>query len=176
MMILRLFINQMLVRSNILWLTMLFAISPSVFAQKDTDSDQAVTIQADNANFDHEKGTASYLGNVIVDQGSRHLESDKLIIKRGKDNKINIMIATGAPAKFHSQPDPTKPVGTGKAKTIKYYPQNDTVDLLGEAELTKNGDTITGPVLNYNFATGNLKSKSSKNKRTTFVLQPKRES
>lgn len=174
MMILLPFINQRPVKAVCGGL-ILFGISFAILAQPDADSEQAVTIQADNANFDHEKGVASYIGKVIVDQGSRHLESDKLIIKRGKDNKINIMIATGKPARFHSHPDPTKPIGTGKAKTIKYYPQTDTVDLLGDAELTKDGDTISGPVLNYNFATGNLKSKSSKNKRTTFVLQPKRE-
>jgi lipopolysaccharide export system protein LptA len=138
------------------------------------DAEQPVNIQADNANLDNEKGIALYLGNVTVDQGSRHLSADKLTIHRDTNNKVKIMIATGNPATFHSQSDPQKPAGSGKAKTIKYYPQQNMVDLLGEAELTQDGDTIKGPILNYNFTTGNLNSKSTEAGRTTFILQPKK--
>ncbi len=139
------------------------------------DSEQPVNIQADNAKFDNEQGIAVYNGNVTIDQGSRHLASDILTIKRDHNNKIKIMIASGNPATFHSQTDPQGPIGSGKAKTIKYYPKQDSVDLIDDAELTQNGDTITGPVLNYNFTTGNLKSKGSPKARTTVTLQPRRE-
>lgn len=140
------------------------------------DAEQPVKIQSDNASLDHENGLAVYNGNVIVDQGSRHLCSDKLTIKRNANNKIEIMIATGKPATFSSQEDPKKPQGSGEAMTIKYYPQKDQIDLLDEATITKDGDTITGPILNYNLTTGNLKTTSSGDKRVTFILQPKRES
>ena len=84
------------------------------------------------------------------------------------------MIATGNPATFSSQPNPTKPKGFGKAKIIKYYPQHDIVDLFDNAQLTQGGDTVSGPKLSYNFATEVLKGKSSTKQRTTVILQPKR--
>jgi lipopolysaccharide export system protein LptA len=155
--------------------SLVFLLLYSALAFAIPDSEQPVKVQADAANLDHEKGIAIYTGNVKVDQGSRHLSSDNLTIKRDKNKKIQIMIATGKPATFSSQPDPNKPKGSGKARTIKYYPQEDSVDLLDDAELTKDGDTITGPKLNYNFKTGNLKTTSSVDKRVTFILQPKRE-
>ena len=140
-----------------------------------SDSTQPLKIQADTANLDHAAGVAEYDGNVNVDQGSRHLSSDHLTIIRNAHNKIEVIIATGSPATFHAQEDPKKPKGTGSAKTIKYYPAQDCVDLLDEAELSKDGDTITGPILNYNFTSGNLQTNSKADKRVTFVLQPKRE-
>ncbi len=140
------------------------------------DEEQPINIQSDVASFDNVTGLANYKGNVTVNQGSRHLSAEELTIKRDKHNQIEIMIATGKPARFHSQPDLTKPQGSGKAKIIKYYPQSDTVDLLQNAELTQNGDTITGPVIKYNFANGRLKSKSNAKQRTTFILQSRRDS
>lgn len=140
------------------------------------DAEQPVKIQADAANFDHIKGIALYTGNVTVDQGSRHLSADRLTIQRGTDNKIKLMTAIGNPATFHSQADPNKPMGSGKANVIKYYPQQDLVDLMDNAELTQNGDTVTGPQISYNFTTGNLNTKSSTKQRATVILQPKRES
>lgn len=138
------------------------------------DGEQPVKIQSDLALFDQEKGIATYSGNVTVDQGSRHLSSDTLTIRRSAENKIEIMVAEGKPARFKSQSDPTKPVGQGQAKIIKYYPKLDTVDLLHNAEISQNGDTVSGPMLKYNFATGNLQSKSNSKQRATVVLQPKR--
>lgn len=157
------------------WLLIILCLIIPLVSNAVPDEEQPVNIQSDLATFDHATGIAIYTGNVLVDQGSRHLAADKLTIKRDNKNQIKIMIATGNPATFRSQADINKPVGSGKAKIIKYYPQTDTVDLLQNAELTQNGDTISGPVLKYNFASGQLKSKSTKNQRATFILQPRRE-
>ena len=156
-----------------LYFAYLLCLAPNCAIAVD-DAEQPVHIKSDKVNFDHNSGIALYSGNVKVNQGSRRLQSDNLTIKRDKNNKINVIIATGKPATFKSQEDPKKPVSFGKANTIKYYPQAEKVDLLDEAELTQNGDTIQGPILNYNFITGNLKTKSSKHSRATFILQPKR--
>lgn len=138
------------------------------------DSELPVQITADHASFDHKLGVAVYLGNVQVNQGTRHLTANKLVIESDTSNRIKIMIATGTPATFRSQQDPNKPAGTGTAKVIKYYPQKDKVDLLYQAQLTQGGDTISGPRLSYNFVTEVLQGNSSPRERTTVILQPKR--
>ncbi len=137
------------------------------------DSELPVQITADHASFDHKLGVAVYLGNVKVNQGSRHLTANKLVIE-SDNNRIKIMIATGNPATFRSQQNPNKPAGTGSAKVIKYYPQKDKVDLLYQAQLTQDGDTISGPRLSYNFVTEVLQGNSSARERTTVIIQPKR--
>jgi len=138
------------------------------------DSELPVQITADHASFDHKLGVAVYLGNVQVNQGTRHLTANKLVIESDSSNRIKIMVATGTPATFRSQQDPNKPAGTGAAKVIKYYPQKDKVDLLYQAQLTQDGDTISGPKLSYNFVTEVLQGNSSPRERTTVILQPKR--
>jgi len=151
---------------------LLFCASTQAFAT--VDAEQPVNIKSDKVNFDHSSGVALYTGHVTVDQGSRHLLSDNLTIKRDKNNRIKEIIAIGKPATFKSQTDPKKSISYGKANIIKYYPQQEKVDLLDDAELTQNGDTVQGPILNYDFVTGRLKTISSLDQRATFILQPKR--
>ncbi len=140
------------------------------------DAEQPVTISSDNAVFNSKLGVAEYQGHVIVDQGSRHLEASTLTIQRDTNNQIEVIIANGTPATFKSQANPRRAIGYGKAKTIKYYPQKDHVDLFENAELTQNGDTVSGPKLSYNFVTEILQGKSSTKQRTTVILRPKRAS
>jgi lipopolysaccharide export system protein LptA len=151
-------------------------ITSSAFAEDapKADSEYPIKIQSNQAEFDDGKGTAIYTGDVIVDQGSRHLTAEKLTIYRGEDKKISSMIAIGNPARFQSQPNPQKPVGHGKAKTIKYYPNEDKADLIEDAELIQEGNTIQGPFLVYFFETGVLKSKNSSKQRTTVILESKK--
>ena len=138
------------------------------------DAEEPVQIIADYASFDQKNGVATYTGHVTVTQGSRILHANKLTIHRDKDNRVNLMIATGKPATFKAQDNKDKPPGSGKANTIKYYPQSNKVDLIDNASLTQNGDTVSGSKLTYNFATEELQSKSNQQQRTTVILQPKR--
>lgn len=149
-------------------------ISLFAYANHKPDADMPVQIQSDQVNFDQKSGIATYTGHVVVTQGSRLLNADKLVIHRGQDNKINLMIATGKPAKFKAHDNKSKPPGSGNANMIKYYPQLNKVDLLGDATLTQDEDTISGSKLTYNFITEELQSKSNQQQRTTVILQPKR--
>ncbi len=133
-----------------------------------------VHITADTVDFDNKTGVAIYSGNVHVVQGLRNLYANQLSIYRDEGNRIKVMVATGKPAKFRAENDGGKSDGHGRASTIKYYPQKDIVDLYGDAQLFKNGDTISGPKLSYNFVTEILRGKSSKRQRTTVILQSKR--
>ena len=137
------------------------------------DSQKAVHITADHASFDHKNGLAVYEGHVEVDQGSRHLSANKVTIERDQQNRIKVMVATGNPATFKAQQNPNKNPGSGSAKIIKYYPQLDRVDLIDQAKLMQDGDTISGPKLSYNFVTEVLQGKSSQRERTTIILKPR---
>ena len=156
-------------------ISVLFLISSNCIATlAQRDADQPLHIQSDYVEFDDQSGTATYRGNVIADQGTRHLTASTLIIYRGKDNKVELAIAIGNPASFRSQPNLAKPMGFGKAKTIKYFPEEDKIYFIKNAELEQNGDIVKGNFLTYYFATGVLKSKASPEKRATVILVPKR--
>ena len=137
------------------------------------DAEQPLKIESAIVEFNDQNGIATYTDNVVANQGSRHLTADKLIIYRGKNNKIDMIIAIGKPAHFQFQPDPTKPISFGHADTIKHFPNEDKVCLIGNAQLEKDGNIIKGHFLTYFFESGLLRSEPSPQKRTTVILKPK---
>lgn len=132
-----------------------------------------VRVTSNTAHYNNKTGIATYTGKVVVNQGARDLYADKLTIYKDEHKKIKLIVAIGNPASFTSKVNPQKP-GSGSAKIIKYYPKTDKVELLQDATLVQNGDTINGPILIYNFATQELQSDSRTGERTTVILNSKR--
>lgn len=170
---LRPFMN--LIKHNVclaaLYTLLLLAFSSPSIAEK-TDSEHPIKITSDTAEFDDKTGYAVHKGHVVLDQGSRHLTADTLIIKRNENNKVYLIIATGKPAHFHAQPELHKPIGYGKANTLKFYPLEDKVILIENAKLTQDKDEITGPILTYYLNKRLLESTPKDGKRTTVIIQP----
>lgn len=160
----KLFLNLLLI--NIILHNLCFATTDLA------DPKQPIKITANNVEFDDKLGTAIYTGNVIAQQGSRHLTAAKLTLYRNNQNKIALIIATGTPAHFQAQPNLNKPINSGIANTIKYFPQEDKADLIGNATITQEGNSISGPWLIYFFKSGLLKTNFTGKQRTTVILQP----
>lgn len=148
--------------------TMVFALNPL-----NSDETQSIEIQSDSAEFDDKKGTAVYHGHVLMTQGSRQLTSDTLTIQKDQHGKIKLMIATGNPAHFKAKPAPEKPFSEGHANIVKYFPNENKIILLENAELTQNQDTIRGDNLSYFLNTKVLSSEPVPGKRTTVILAPR---
>lgn len=137
------------------------------------DADCPIDIQSDRGDFNNKTGNATHAGNVIVVQGTRHLCADTLTIHRDTKGKIDKMEALGSPASFEIYMDPNKPKLTGKAKIIQYFPKEDKIVLLEDAELIQNQQSIQGPIIHYLLDKKILSSESNANKRTTLTIIPK---
>ncbi len=189
----RLFRSESCIRSGILTCILLFfvaAIGASTVAADaadrtdptiaaNPDEDLPIEIQSDSGDFDDKSGNATHRGNVVVNQGTRHLTAEKLIIHRTKAGKIDIMTAYGddaAPVRFEALPEPNKPKLEGEAKIMKYFPHEDKIILLEEASLTQNNHTVRGPVITYFLKTRVLSSESDQSQRTTVIINPKEKS
>ncbi len=130
-------------------------------------------IQSDSVTFDEQKGSATYVGHVVTTQGSRQLTSDTLVIFRDNHGKVEWLYATGHPALFHAKPDPTKPMTSGQANIIKFFPKLDKVILLKEATLIQNEQSIQGDNLIYSPSNHLLSAEPVPGKKTTVILPPK---
>lgn len=137
------------------------------------DDDFPIEIKSDTADFDEKTGNATHRGHVVVDQGTRHLTADTLIIHRTPEGKLDKMIAYGTPAQFHAYPAPGKPLLHGKSKTMRYFPYEDKIIFEEDAELTQDQKTIQGALITYFINTQILTSESNSNKRTTVIIEPK---
>lgn len=151
-----------------------FVLTNSVSASQPVSSEQddlPVNIQSDSANFDEQKGIALYKGHVSVQQGDRFLTADNLKIYRNKEGKIHFIEAKGHPASFEASPDTQKPKIHGKANTLKYFPKENKIILMDEAELIQDDKTLQAALITYHFENQTLVSDSLENQRTTIILQ-----
>ncbi len=131
------------------------SISSQALALK-TDRDQPADIEADDIEFNFQKGTRTYLDNVLAVQGTLRLKADKLHAIY-KDGELNTATAWGSLARFKQRPDNKPDDVEGWAKKIVVDHKNNTLTLVGQAALRQGGDTARGDTIIYNMANDTLK-------------------
>src|SRR5262245_47661658 len=71
-----------------------------------SDRSQPIHISASTWTYDRENHIVTYAGNVQANQGTSHLDGDKVVVYTTADNKIKKMIAWGTPAHYNTIPTP----------------------------------------------------------------------
>jgi lipopolysaccharide export system protein LptA len=121
----------------------------------DSDKDAPIAIQADTTDIDFRSGTRTLTGNVVIDQGSMHIEADKVIINYAGD-QIDTATAWGKPVKFRQIPEGKDEEVKGQGLTLKMEQQKNLVTIRDQARLTQGTNTITGQVIYYNTLTSKM--------------------
>jgi lipopolysaccharide export system protein LptA len=89
-------------------------------------------------------------GNVTLDSDTLKMDGDRLEMKKFPDGSYTAKI-TGGPAHMsHAGTGPDNPPITGHAKTMTYDSRTAMIDMVGEAQLTKSGQTINAQTMSYN--------------------------
>ena len=112
------------------------------------DREQPIHISADKAIRDEKQGTTVYSGNVVMDQGSLHIEADRITIYRIVEEADKI-VAEGRPAHLQQQPEPDKPLMHAKAGVIEYYKDEDRVHMREDARIEQDGAIVRGNTIDY---------------------------
>lgn len=123
------------------------ALGLPVFALP-SDKEQPITIQSDQAERDEIKGTTTYSGRVIMEQGSMEITADKVVIYSER-NKVSKVVATGKPATYKQKPAADEAEVKATAKTLEYQVNNATLFLLGKALLKQEGTSLSGDKIEY---------------------------
>ncbi|HHC75271.1 MAG TPA: lipopolysaccharide transport periplasmic protein LptA [Thiothrix sp.] len=138
------------------------------------DVEKPVNIESDTAEFNQEKGTADYVGNVIATQGSLEILASRLNIQ-APDGELKTIIAQGKPANFKQQMDDGK-LANGKANKMTYSVQEKKIVMTGQAELKLAKDVISSDHIEYFVENGELragnKSTRKKGKRVKAIFHP----
>jgi lipopolysaccharide export system protein LptA len=138
------------------------------------DREQPIHIIADKALRDEKRGVTIYSGNVQMDQGSMHLEGDKLTIYHVSDEADKIE-AQGTPAKMHQQPELDKAIVFAEALTIQYFRDEERVHLQTKASIEQDGATVAGDSIDYLIAEQLVKADSNEavaGNRVQVVIPP----
>lgn len=155
-------------RPNRSVLTLSLLLLPLIAAALPEDREQPITLEADSAQYDQNTGKSTYQGNVVVTQGSMHLEAAQATVIF-KDGSATRMEATGKPARFSYRPKRDKPPIQGVGNKVVYNVAEAKVVVTGAAQFTQGGDEFKGERIEYDLSRDLV---SADGGRVRFIIQP----
>lgn len=160
--------------NKVIILIALACLSQSVYALK-SDSDQPVVIDSNTASYDDNKKQNIYTGNVITQQGSLHIESDKLVVHM-IEGEIQKMVFTGKPTKFRQTPQEGKEEIFGEGLTGEYYPAKNQLILIEKAMVSQGNNRSSSRLITYDSKNSVIKAgeANSDSKRVHTVFESKK--
>ena len=135
------------------------------------DADQPIHISSKEAVWER-VGTATYKGDVQVNQGSLEIMADKVTVEF-EDERVVRVTALGEPARYQQKlADDEEPV-RADANTIVYHTRDERIDLEGDAHLNQKGNEFRGEVIAYDVRAGRVNASTNEDKRIRMILQTK---
>lgn len=132
------------------------------------DRDQPIRIEADEALRDEKQGFTRYQGNVKMDQGSLHIEADRITVYHDQ-READRIIAEGQPATLQQQPEPDKGLVKARAQMIEYFKAEDRIRLSREANIEQDGSIVTGDSIDYYISEQLVRADSDKSREDSRV-------
>ena len=163
-----------ILRHSLAALTLLLAMLPGLAGALPDDRDQPIHIAADKAVRDEKQGFTVYSGDVQMNQGSMHIEADKITIYH-VDEDADKIVAEGSPAKMRQRPDREKGFVHARARIIEYYKSEQKVHLQTDARIEQDGATVAGDSIDYFIAEQLVKADSDQARegnRVQVVIPP----
>jgi len=138
------------------------------------DIKKEAQISANNQNIDLGKNIAIYKGDVKIKQGSIEITAEFLKVFNHGRRGEEVMVFTGAPAKFSQTMDDGTKIST-TAKEIKFERATNLVKLTHEVVVNWGDNIVTGDIINYDIDKRILNADGNKKKdeQVTTILQPK---
>ncbi len=140
----------------------------------ESDSEQPVYIDSDNAVYDEKAETSTYTGHVIATQGSIKIDADQLVVYL-KDGNIQKLIATGKPSRFKQLPAVGKEEMHGEGLINEFYPDKNLLIFKHNASVWQGDAKQSSEYIEYDTKNSLLKAgePSSDGKRVHSVIKPK---
>jgi len=138
------------------------------------DRQQPMHIESDSASRDDRSGITIYVGSVRIDQGTMHIEADKVTVYMTAGNKqVERIVCNGKPATYQQKPKPDVEIAKAHAEVIEYQVAKDFIVLTGAAHLEQGGSTLEGELVTYDIAKDLMQARGSEsNRRIRMVIPP----
>ncbi len=156
-----------------------FCISLTAFAEA-ADRDKPIELEADSVIVDDAKKISTYIGNVILTQGTLVIRAAKLVVREDK-NGFQHSTSTGNPTTFKQKREGKNEYMTGSGQRIEYDGRMDKVQLYTKAWVKRGQDIVYGDYISYDAnaeyaeVIGGKKSESAgpSSGRVRAIIQPK---
>lgn len=163
--------NHSLIR---LFITLACLTGATAVPALSTDKDQPISIEADSADIDDNKGISVYKGNVVVTQGSLSLWADTVTVHSPNRN-LQKLVAQGTPARFQQRPNGEQEDMRAQARKMEYSTETEKLLLLDGAHLWQSKNEFSGNRIEYDTVNDTVtasKAPSGK-ERVQVIIQPK---
>ncbi|WKJ91002.1 lipopolysaccharide transport periplasmic protein LptA [Methylomonas montana] len=140
----------------------------------ESDPDQPIYIDSNNAVYDEKTQISTYTGNVVATQGSIKIDADQLVVYL-KDGAITKLIATGKPSRFKQLPAVGKEEMHGEGLVNEYYPDKNLLIFMKNATVWQGDAKQSSEYIEYDTLNSLLKAgeQQSDGKRVHSVIKPK---
>jgi lipopolysaccharide export system protein LptA len=144
------------------------------------DRDKRIVGKAHKTQIDANTGKTVFKEDVVIRQGLLSIFADEVTIEQNSTTEeIEYMLATGDPVKFIDTPSSNGKIIEVKGRTIEFFPLQNVIITLGQAEIEMEGNSARGERIHYNTVTGviTIESEKTVNSATSgeqaeFILQP----
>lgn len=131
-----------------------------------------IHIESDTVVFDQVQSALTYQGNVIVTSGDQKLYATQVVVVRDKQQEIQSIVATGAPARYTQVFEKDKTTLQAYANQIDFDPKQSILLLTGKAKITHQQDTFEGPLLKYMLNEHKIEAIQANNERPKMIIHP----
>lgn len=125
----------------------LLGFSNRVLAEA-ADRDKPIDLEADTVKVDDSKQISTYIGNVILTQGTLVIHADKLIVREDSEG-FQHSTSLGNPTTFKQKMEGKNEYMQGSAQRIEYDGRMDKVQLYTKAWVKKGEDIVHGDYIMY---------------------------
>lgn len=174
---------MLVIKNNLCLVGLFLAITLPIQAiALSTDSRQPMNIEADRVDIDDDKGTSTFLGNVIIVRGSIRISGDKVVVYRDKEKNLDKVHSTGKLAHFQQTPDNKKLPVVAEAEELFYDAVKEILIMRRNGKIVQGGDTFTGEHIIYDSKRNKITAKQTSgsttsrrnNGRVQITIQPKK--
>ena len=140
----------------------------------ESDSEQPIYIDSNNAVYDEKSQISTYTGNVVATQGSIRIDGDQLVVYL-KDGAIIKLVATGKPSRFKQLPAVGKEEMHGEGLINEFYPEKNLLIFMKNASVWQGDAKQSSEYIEYDTKNSLLKAGESQSdgKRVHSVIKPK---
>jgi lipopolysaccharide export system protein LptA len=154
-------------------------LSANAYAEA-ADRNKPIELEADSVIVDDAKKISTYLGNVILTQGTLVIRAAKLVVREDR-NGFQHSTSTGNPTTFKQKLEGRNEYMSGSARRIEYDGRMDKVQLYTKAWVKRGEDIVYGDYISYDTnaeyaeVIGGKKSESAgpSSGRVRAIIQPK---
>ena len=148
-------------------ITLVFLLVKVVYSE---NLKSEIFIESDSMHIDELKSISTFSGNVILKYGELRLSSDKIIITR-KNNNISLIQAFGTPASFDLEDSKPRKYNkiTGNSEEILFNSEDQTILLIGNANIESIDNIITAHSVLFNLSTRSINLKGDSNSSSERV-------